>query len=173
MLHLVFILVIPQPRCIIGSMLTSKREIFCQGLAGGLTQSEAYRRSHDASGMKTATLNEEASRLAAVPDVSLRVAELREASTAKFVEKRVWDLERLVDEAETNMAGAREDRQWSAANGSLTTIGKATGLLVDKMDVSVTHTLKPGLSLEELEARLQRLDALDVGVVDGTSEVIE
>jgi len=123
--------------------------------------------------MKTATLNEEASRLAAVPDVSLRVAELREASTAKFVEKRVWDLERLVDEAETNMSGAREDHQWSAANGSLTTIGKATGLLVDKVDVNVTHTLKPGLSLEELEERLQRLDALEAGMIDGTSEVIE
>jgi len=33
--------------------------------------------------------------------------------------------------------------------------------------------LKPGLSLEELEERLQRLDALEAGMIDGTSEVIE
>ena len=59
----------------------------------------------------------------------------------------------------------------SASNGAITGIGKALGILTDKIDVNVTHTLKPGMSLEELEARIQRLDALEAGVVDSTGVV--
>ena len=35
----------------------------------------------------------------------------------------------MVDESETNLQGARRDRQWFAEKAALTTIGKATGLL--------------------------------------------
>jgi len=164
---------IPQSKCIIGSMLTSKQESFAQAIVDGFPQVDAYKRAYNSENMDPSTVYQEASRVANNRKVAARIEELRDLVTIAVTEKRAWDLERLVDEAEINMAGAREDRQWSAANGSLTTIGKATGLLVDKMDVSVTHTLKPGLSLEELEERLQRLDALDAGVVDGTSEVVE
>ena len=145
-------------------MLTARRETFCQGLTEGLTQAEAYRRSHDASGMQPATLWEEASRLAAIPEVSQRVIELKEAVVSKYVEKGVWDLGRIVDEFETNVDGARADKQWTASNSAITGIGKAIGILTDKVDVNVTHTLKPGMSLEELEARVSRLDALEAGV---------
>jgi len=154
-------------------MLTSKQESFAQAIVDGFPQVDAYKRAYNSENMDPSTVYQEASRVANNRKVAARIEELRDLVTIAVTEKRAWDLERLVDEAEINMAGAREDRQWSAANGSLTTIGKATGLLVDKMDVSVTHTLKPGLSLEELEERLQRLDALDAGVVDGTSEVVE
>lgn len=154
-------------------MLTAKRETFCQGLADGLTQAESYRRSHDASGMKPSTLWDESSRLAKSPQVAHRVEELRGALVDEYVAKRVWDLSRIVDEAETNMDGAREDHQWSAANAALTTIGKAIGVLTDKVDVNVTHTLKPGLTLEELEGRMGRLDALEAGVVEGKATVLD
>ena len=153
--------------------MTSKQESFAQAIVDGFPQVDAYKRAYNSENMDPSTVYQEASRVANNRKVAARIEELRDLVTIAVTEKRAWDLERLVDEAEINMAGAREDRQWSAANGSLTTIGKATGLLVDKMDVSVTHTLKPGLSLEELEERLQRLDALDAGVVDGTSEVVE
>ena len=154
-------------------MLTSKQESFAQAIVDGFPQVDAYKRAYNSENMDPSTVYQEASRVANNRKVAARVEELREAVAVMVVEKRAWDLDRLVDEAETNMAGAREDRQWSAANGALTTIGKATGLITDKVDVNVTHTLKPGLSLEELEERLQRLDALDAGVVDGTSEVVE
>ena len=154
-------------------MLTPMREKFCQGLADGLTQSDAYRQStkSDTSRWKPETLWDAASKLAAKSEVIHRVEELKAAIVAEYVTKRAWNLERLIDEAEINMSGAREDRQWSAANGSLTTIGKATGLLSDKLEIDITHTLKPGLSLEELEDRMSRLNALEAGAIEG--EVVE
>ena len=60
---------------------------------------------------------------------------------------------------------------WSAANAIVTTGAKVAGILTDRVDLNVTHTIKPGLSLEELEARIQRLDALEAGVVDSTGVV--
>lgn len=150
------------------------RETFCQGLADGLTQSEAYRRSDFASdNMQSATLWEAASQLAKNPEVILRVAELKSAVTDEYIKGKAWDLGRIVEEYATNVVGARADKQWSASNGAITGIGKALGIVTDTLDVNVTHTLKPGLSLEELEARVQRLDALEAGIIDGTSEVIE
>ena len=50
--------------------------------------------------------------------------------------------------------------------------GKITGELVSRHEVSFNHIIKPGLSLEELEARIQRLDALEAGVVDSTGVVV-
>ena len=149
------------------------REKFCQALAEGLTQSDAYRRSTNTSHWKPETVWDTASKLAAKPEVLKRVEELKAAIVTEYVAKRAWDLERLIDEAEINMEGAREDRQWSAANGSLTTIGKATGLLSDKLEVDITHTLKPGLSLEELEGRVRRLDALEAGVIEGKGVLLD
>ena len=60
----------------------------------------------------------------------------------KLAEKRAWDMEKLVDEAETNLHGARDSRQWGSAKGALEFIGKATGLLSDKardMPVAITR----------------------------------
>ena len=59
----------------------------------------------------------------------------------KLAEKRAWDMEKLVDEAETNLHGARDSKQWGSANGALEFIGKASGLLSDKArDMPVTIT---------------------------------
>jgi hypothetical protein len=100
------------------------------------------------------------------------------------VAKVAWDLGRLVSEFEVNVELGRTVDQrgmpvaLAASNGALTGIGKALGILTDRVDVSVTHTLKPGLTLEELESRIARLDTLadsiplpasqDSKVIDGT-----
>lgn len=128
-------------------MLTAKQTGFRDDLAT-CTQRQAYINNYDTEAMSLGAIDVEASRLASHPKIALSLAALDQAVTDEIVAKRVWNLDRLVSEAEINMDGAREDRQWSAANGSLTTIGKATGLLTDKIDVNVTHTLKPGLTLE-------------------------
>ena len=55
--------------------------------------------------------------------------------------------------------------------GTLELVGKVTGELVNRHEVSGTigHLIMPGKSLEELEERERRLDALLAGVVvDGT-----
>ena len=155
-------------------MLTPMREKFCQGLAEGLTQSEAYRRSTNTSHWKPETVWDTASKLAAKPEVIQRVEELKAAIVSKYVAKRAWDLNTIIDEYAINAYGAREDRQWAASNAAITGIGKAIGVLSDKIDINVTHSLKPGMSLEELEGRVRRLDALEAGVEAGMIEgVIE
>lgn len=66
--------------------LTAKQEAFCQAIADGLNQSDAYRKAYDASGMKAETVNKRASELMASGEVAGRVDELREA----LAEKAVW-----------------------------------------------------------------------------------
>ena len=153
--------------------LTAKQEAFSQAIAEGCDPSDAYRYAYDAGAMQPATIANNAYKLLQRNDIATMISGLKQAVIDKLVAVRAWDLDRLVDEAETNMTGAREDGQWSAANGSLTIIGKATGLLVDKVDVNVNHSLKPGLTLEELESRIQRLNALEAGVVEGQAIVLD
>jgi hypothetical protein len=74
-------------------MLTSKQEKFCQCLADGMSQSDAYRTAFNV-GAKTKheTINKRASELMKSGDVSGRVAELR----AKLSEKALWTREMSV-----------------------------------------------------------------------------
>ena len=57
--------------------LTGNREMFASLVASGSNYSDAYREAFDASGMAATTLHTEASWLARVPEVSLRIAEIR------------------------------------------------------------------------------------------------
>ena len=59
--------------------------------------------------------------------------------------------------------------------GTLELVGKVTGELVNRHEVSGTfgHLIMPGKSLEELEVRKRRLEALLAGVVDSTGVVVE
>ena len=56
---------------------------------------------------------------------------------------------------------------------TLELVGKVTGELVNRHQVSGTmgHLIMPGKSLEELEDRARRLEALGAGVVDSTGVV--
>ena len=114
--------------------LTVKRELFCQLLAtGGITQAEAYAQAHYAvENMSQRSVEVEASRLAAIPKVSLRIQELKDADSDKLAQKRVWDKSRLIDEAEINVTLGREYKQIPASNAALTLIGKLTGELVEQ-----------------------------------------
>lgn len=80
------------------------------------------------AGYSERTAAQQASRLLRKVKVQQAVAALQQ----ELAEKRAWDIERLVDEAETNLYGSRESKQWGSANGALDFIGRATGLLSDK-----------------------------------------
>lgn len=56
--------------------LTIKQEQYTQGLFSGLTQREAYKQAYDAGGMSDEAIDVEACRLAANPNISLRIDEL-------------------------------------------------------------------------------------------------
>lgn len=153
--------------------LTNNQESYSQARADGLNRTEAYRATYSTVNMKSSTLWDNAYTLDRNPKVAARIAELRQATMDDSAASRAWDLDRLVRELSTNVKLARELGQISASNGSLTSIGKALGILVDKVDIDVTHRIKPGLTLEELEERIVRLDALESGVIEGKGTVLD
>lgn len=72
--------------------LTAKQEAFCQGIADGLGQADAYRMAYDAEGMKDNTIYVKASELMSEGKISVRVAELK----AQVAEKQLWTREMSV-----------------------------------------------------------------------------
>jgi hypothetical protein len=50
--------------------MTNKQEAFCRLLASGMSQADAYRRSHNALNMKPATVRKEAHKLMKNPDAA-------------------------------------------------------------------------------------------------------
>jgi hypothetical protein len=69
--------------------LTAKQEAFCQGIADGLGQADAYRAAYDVEGMKDSTIYPHASKLMKNDKVMARIAELREG----VQEKQLWSRE--------------------------------------------------------------------------------
>lgn len=80
------------------------------------------------AGYSAKTAAQQASRLLRNVKVQQAIATSRKQLAAT----RQWDLERLVKAAEINLIAARSGRNFSAANGALELIGKATGILGGK-----------------------------------------
>jgi hypothetical protein len=72
--------------------LTAKQEAFCQGIADGLGQADAYRAAYDADRMKDSTIYPLASKLMKNSKITARIADLREA----VQEKQLWSREMSV-----------------------------------------------------------------------------
>lgn len=73
--------------------LTSKQEIFAQSVANGMTQADAYRASFNVrSGTKPEHVQDSAYKVMKKPEVTQRVAELRE----KLEKKALWSREMSV-----------------------------------------------------------------------------
>jgi len=73
--------------------LTPKQEAFAQAVANGMTQADAYRSAFNVRpGSKPESTWDSASKLMAHPQVSLRVAELKE----KLEKKALWSREMSV-----------------------------------------------------------------------------
>lgn len=72
--------------------LTAKQEAFCQGIADGLGQADAYRAAYDAERMKDITVYPLASKLMKNSKVAARIAELQ----AEVQQKQLWSREMSV-----------------------------------------------------------------------------
>lgn len=113
--------------------LTAKQEAFAQAVASGKNYSEAYRRHYNVSpDTLPSSVWDTAWKTATHPEVSQRIEALRLASQERFVEQQAWTLQKITDEAATNMRLAREHKQIASANGALEIIGRSTGLLTEK-----------------------------------------
>ena len=94
-------------------MLTSKQEGFCQALASGTTQADAYRTAYNASAMKPAVVQNKASLLMKKGEVRARVEQHRKP----VVEKMQYQLEQAMQEAaEAFDVSKTKDNDWSRAD---------------------------------------------------------
>lgn len=138
--------------------LTAKQEAFCQALANGTSNSDAYRLSYDVSNMKDNSIHTEASKLACNPAISQRVRAIIDAKQARnsiYTEKqrekhgdKIWrTLWSMIDAAETP----------PAVKANLLSLGaKAAGMLTEQ--VKIENVSADSKSIEqELVERLQRL----------------
>lgn len=107
--------------------LTSQQERFAQLVAGGLSQSAAYRDAYNVKRSKPETVHENASRLMADGKVSARVAELRKP----VIQQVQYNLVRAMAEAEEARALALMTGQTAAAVSAVTLKAKLNGLLVE------------------------------------------
>lgn len=77
--------------------LTAKQEAFCQAIADGKNQSDAYRSAYNAGRMKAETIQSKASILMSNGMLRARVTELREALASKSLWTREQSVAVLVD----------------------------------------------------------------------------
>lgn len=134
--------------------LTEKQEAFAQGLAEGLTNTEAYRRAYETEGMQVGTIHNEACKLAMHPKVAARLNELLSEKRAKHsmfevkASDRVWrNVWRLAE---------GENVPPAVQQSALALAAKMAGMLTDKVEVK--NELVDSKSIEsELLQRLQKL----------------
>lgn len=91
-------------------MLTAKQEAFAQGVANGLTVSDAYRKAYNSEGTSK-TINEMGSKQLANPKIRARVDELK----SKLVAKALWTREKSVQALAAIAEGADKPAEIVAA----------------------------------------------------------
>jgi len=146
--------------------LTAKQEAFAQAVAAGTNLSDAYRKAYSPSPTALPqSIHQLASHLNADVNVASRIQELKADYQSRIRDAQAWTLERLIETAEEHrkIAVSGGARTIPAANGALELIGKATGLLRDRVEVSgqVNHVHSlAAWSVEELEALVRARDEL-------------
>jgi phage terminase small subunit len=111
----------------------SRHEKFAQGLAQGMSASEAYRQAgYEAKG---GAAEVGASRLIRNDKVTARVAELKERAAVAVSLSREWVLEQLID----NVSKAKSTADYAPANKALELLGKELGMFVDRSENTNTN----------------------------------
>lgn len=103
--------------------LTAKEENFCQAIADGMTQADAYRTAYNAENMADKTIWEKASGLMAKEKVKARVAELKSALS----EKLLWSREMSVKGLITAYNVAREAKQSTGMTAAIKELNNMHG----------------------------------------------
>ena len=132
------------------SGLTEKQDRFSHLVAEGSSYSAAYRAVYDASEMSPPSVWREAHRLSRNEKVASRIAELvslRQQEADVQARTRAY---RVVAHLEEMMTSAKSD---TARLRAAELLGKSVGLFSESRETKVDDAA----SIEELEARLQRL----------------
>ena len=117
--------------------MTPKMLGFTESTLEGKNGSEAYSLWYRTENMSPSTIANNAYKLLQRTDISTMLSERRAAVAAVATGAQAWDLDKLVKESEANMVLGRELGQIAASNGAISTIGKATGLLVERTEANV------------------------------------
>ena len=128
--------------------LTKKQDLFANAVADGQNLSDAYRYAYDAENMKPNVIHVEASRLAAHPNVALRIDEI---SYENNVDQRMQASVRrgfVLDGLEQEALHAPTAH---ARVRALELLGKSVGLFDATPEVARTR------SIEEMENELRKL----------------
>ena len=111
--------------------LTPKQEAFAQAVVTGLTQSDAYRAAYKVRpGTKAVSINVAASKLMADPNISIRVAKLRET----VAKKSQMTLETHLNDLLSLREMAAKGKQYGAAITAEVARGKASGIHVERSE---------------------------------------
>lgn len=128
-----------------GPLENPRHERFAQGLAKGLSATEAYEKA----GYKPDQPN--SSRLTLNDMVRKRVEELQSRIVENVILTKEWVIERLIENANRAMqAVAAADGEYkydgSVANKALELLGKEVGMFVDRAEVvNIIHAVSPEL----------------------------
>lgn len=143
--------------------LTAKQEKFCQGVAKGLSYSDAYREAYNADNMKPETINRKAKELIDNGNITARLKELRGKieEELKYSAKESFNkLKELQDKAEFN-------GNINAAIKAEELKGKLANLYKEKeQNVNVSVNVMPDVKIDGSEFEL------DIGT-DGNDRAAE
>ena len=113
--------------------LTAKQEAFCQAIADGFGQADAYRRAYNAEKMKPESVQNKAYELMRNGEITARVQELK----SKLESKQLWTREQSINKA-------IEAIEMASTNGKPLEILKGVEVL-NKMhgyDAPIKHDVK-------------------------------
>jgi hypothetical protein len=134
--------------------VTAKEEGFARAVVAGCSQTEAFRRSHDAADMNVDTCSRQAVRVASRDRVRARIEQLLDEKEGSALHDRrkalTWALERLQREAET----AETD---GARVAAVSLIMRHHALLTDRQEVETADSRDASAIETALRAKLEKL----------------
>lgn len=114
--------------------LTAKQENFCQCIAKGMTQSDAYRASYSVERMKLETIHRKAHDTMQVAKVAARVAQLKK----DLARKELWTREQSVKSLKVALELAYETKSSTGITAAVRELNAMHGFNEpQKMDVRV------------------------------------
>ena len=140
-------------------MLTDKQEKFAQGIAKGLTQTDAYKEAYDCENMKSETITNSAYKLMQNGDIVARIEKLKERALKRYdltVDDLIHELEEARDMGKLN---SQVSAMVSATMGK----AKLLGLITDKQEVkgNMNVTMMPSVKVGDKELEINIGDDVD------------
>ena len=148
--------------------LTGKQMAFCRAMASGtMTQSAAYREAYDADNMASASVRVEASRLLALPSITLMVETLKASIQASIQAQGLSDRDRVLEKLRTWIDDAEPTDSNKLRAAEL--LGKSVGLFKE-----VTETVSIDRDAESVASEIERrLEGLLVTSPEPEPEVLD